>query len=789
MKKIILLFTFSFFISFIFAQSPTQNIKGKVFDRDSKNPLVGATVYLADSSLQIGAYTDENGEFRLENVPVGRQTVLAKYASYADYTSSSLILTSGKETELNIAMTEQIGPAVEIKANSDQQKTAKPVNDFSEVSTRSFSIEQVQRYPASLSDPSRMAMALPGVQASRDFQNDIIIRGNAPVGLLWRLEGVDILNPNHFARISGSGGSISMFSLSLMSESDFSTGAFAPEYGNAFGGVFDMKFRKGNMEKREYTIRAGVIGLDFATEGPIKKGKSSYLVNYRYSTLGLLEKAGIRLSFNNSASYFQDLSFNIAQKVGKNGNLSIFGVGGDSRVRVTSTTDTTKWKTVDDYFGSDYHTQTGIAGITYTHLLDDKSYIRAAFTASRQYIRSTENVLMIQQDKSVDSIPNSNEKYRIAQFSSHVFYNRKFSSRLTMKTGILGKEVTHNFYSYYYNYAQKKSDTLLQGKGNNFWVIQPYIQARFRVNEKLTLTGGVHAMALLMNKTYSVEPRLAAAYKLNANHSFSLAYGLHGQTVPIGTYYATVKDSLTGKLIQPNLNLNIIKAHHLVFAYNFTFLEAMRLRVEAYYQYLYKLPVSPNINSTYMALNERFSYGRGYLVSKGTGQNYGVDVSLEQFFSNRMFFLLMGSLFRSEYTPLNGKTYSTRNDSRYNTSLMVGKEWNIVKAGTIEAGFRASYTGGLHYTPVDTLASKTQGYYVGTDSLAFTGIYPYTFRVDSRVAYRWSAKKYSFILSLDIQNTFNRKNVIEYYYDATKTEFYPRFSSALVPVLNFTLDW
>lgn len=769
------------------AQSPTQNIKGKVFDMDSKQALEGATVMLADTALGIGTFTDENGEFRLDNVPVGRQIVLAEYLNYKPYSSGEILLTSGKELELNIGMIEAIGStnAVVIKANGDKvNDKVKPNNEFATVSTRQVSIEQVMRQPTTFADPSRAMMATPGVQQSRDYQNDIVIRGNASSGLVWRLEGIDIANPNHFGRVGGSGGTISIFSLSLMGQSDFSTGAFAPEYGNATSGVFDMHFRNGNNEKREYTIRAGVIGLDFATEGPIQKNKSSYLVNYRYSTLALLGKVGFRLAYDNSTSTFQDLSFNLHFKQGNKGSLNVFGVGGISEVWLTPPSDTSKWEKpipkFSDYYKSDYKTRTGAVGFNYTYLLDDKSYLRVVGVATANRITGAEDTI----STAIVPYPLSRDDHTNGRYATTISYNRKFSARTALRAGVFVNRLFYNSFSSVYNRLAKETDTLQLAKGGA-WLVQPYAQVRYRVTEKLTFTGGFHSLYFFLNNTYSLEPRAALSYVMNEKHSFTFAYGLHGQTLPIGTYFATTK-GISG---YPNLHLKMQKAHHLVAGYNVNIGVATHIKAEGYYQYLYNLPVSANIDSTYAAINDRYGYGRGLLVSKGTGQNYGIDLTLEQFLSKHAFFLISGSIYKSQYQPLNGNTYSTRYDSRFSTSSTLGKEFVFKNGGAIEAGARIIYTGGLRYTAADSLLSKQTLSYIGDATNPYTRMFPNYFRVDTRVAYRWSRPKYSASVSLDIQNLTNHLNPMEYYWNPQTKSLGVRYGSGIIAIVTGMIDF
>lgn len=156
--------------------------------------------------------------------------------------------------------------------------------------------------------------------------NDIIVRGNNPRFIQWRLEDIEIPNPNHFAIEGLTGGPINALNSQMLANSSFYSGAFASQYGNALSGIFDMKLRKGNDEKQEYSFSLGVLGLDFTAEGPIsRKNKSSYLVNYRYSTLSLLDDIGL-VDFGGVPRY-QDLSFKFYFPTENSGIFTLFGLG------------------------------------------------------------------------------------------------------------------------------------------------------------------------------------------------------------------------------------------------------------------------------------------------------------------------------------------------------------------------------------------------------------------------------------------------------------------------------
>lgn len=779
------LFVFGLLLwAFMGMAQPTQVVRGTVSDKATRQPLIGATVMLADSALGLGGLVEEDGTFRIEGVPVGRHLVRCTYIGYAPFESDELIVSGAKETVLDIAMTE-----VAMQATDETVTiTAKGVrhgalNEASLLSTRSFSVEETDRYAGTVNDPSRMVMGFSGVQASRENNNDIIVRGNSAMGLLWRLEGIDIPNPNHFARKGSSGGGISIFSAQLLANSDFSSGAFAAEYGNALSGVFDMKFRKGNAEKREYTFRFGLLGIDVATEGPIAKGRSSYLVNYRYSTLGLLNTMGFRLVGPRVANTFQDLSFNLSFN-GRNGKsfVTVFGMGGLSSELTEAEKDTADWKIKDDYSTNDFITNMGAIGITYTHLLSEKTYIKSTLAGMASEIKWKDDTLT----RNLLPTTTNSELYKEGRISNHTFLSTKLNSHLTLKTGIIASSILYNLNRTKLNPRSQQYETLIGGQGNT-WLMQGYAQTYYTPTPKLTLTGGLHALWFALNHTYALEPRLGVKYQYAANQSLSLGYGLHSRVLPIGNYFTEVQLT-NGDIYYPNKQLDLLRAHHIVLAHDLTLPHNLHLRTELYYQQLWGVPVAPD-STNYWLLNERDGFATTALVSTGKGQNYGIDITIEKFFSRGLFFLLSGSLYQSTYTTYTQQQFDTRLNSRYSTSLMGGKEWAIKRKNALQLGARIVYTGGYRYTPANRAASILAQELVTIPSLSYSLKVPDYLRPDLRIAYRNNGSHLNWTLSLDVQNAINRQNVLDERYDPLANDLIFRYQGTLVPVLSFRLDW
>ena len=766
------------------AQTPTQTIRGIVLDKDTKQPLIGATIQIMDLDASMGVITDLDGGFVIPGIPVGRHRLECQYIGYNPFVSDNIILNSAKELNLVIELVET-GVQMEEVVVRARKLGNEPLNELAIVSTRSFSVEETQRYAASGNDPTRMAIGFPGVQASRDNRSDIVIRGNASFGLLWRLEGVDILNPNHFARKGSSGGGITIFSVSMLSNSDFSTGAFPADYGNAFSGIFDMKFRIGNKQKREYTFRAGMLGLDFSTEGPIKEGRSSYLFNYRYSTLGILDAFDIRLVDERESNRFQDLSFKLHfNSEDYKHTLSVWGIGGLSDEFFEAVDGTENWQSYTDYQTRDFDTDMGALGMNYTYLINEKSYLAANVALMGQKVIFRNDTL----NTSLSPTVVNDEDYRQNRLVLNGYYSHKFNNQLALRAGLIA---THINYDLFWSYLVESTNQIFLLESGNTTQWQTYGTLRWQPNPLWHVNMGIHAMYFALNETYSVQPRLGIRFQSTPTSSFSLAYGSHSRTLPLGSYFT--RGRISGEQRYPNLRLDLLKAHHLVFGVEKILAEKFRLRLEAYWQHLYDVPVSADPASTFSIINMIEGYARRPLVSEGTGRNMGIDLTLEKMFSQGSFFIASASIFDSSYEPLNGERYSTNYDSEYALAFMGGKEWELAAGKTLQTGLRVLYNGGQRLTPI--LSPERDPYYPASpildESRPFSEqVDPY-FRPDIRIAFRRDKPGVAWTLALDIQNAISYANI-----DALDRDFDPdlgqwvyREQSSLVPVLSYQIDF
>ena len=765
------------------AQDLSQTIRGRIIDKESQEPLIGATVAILTTNPAMGTTTDVNGNFRLDKVPVGRHTLRISYIGYEEQILPELLLGSGKELVLNIGLSESFKKLQEVVISAGEQSKGNPLNEMAMISSRSIAVEETKRYAASMNDPARASQNYAGVGISADMSNEIVVRGNSPRGVLWRLEGIEIPNPSHFAEEGAAGGAISILSVNMIDNSDFNTGAFPAEYGNALSGVFDIRLRNGNNEKREYAFQAGLLGVDFAAEGPFKQGsKASYLANYRYSTLAMLNQIGVKIS-GDATPVFQDFSFKVYLPTTKSGIFSFWGIGGLSKQDMPAERDASKWEGYWDRFDESFKANMGAAGVSHTLFLPKDAYLESSLVLSANSNQATVDSLT--NDFAVIPYYNHSFAYNSARFST--LYNRKINNRHTFRTGLILSRLNYDAFSEGQN-ANRERGRFVEQNGSTA-LTQVFAQWKHRLTEQLTFNYGLHSLYFGLNGSASLEPRLGLKWQVNAARSFSAGFGLHSRHEAMTTYFAQQRQGDT--FVQPNKNLDLTRAAHYVLAYDQMLREDLRLKVETYYQQLYNVPVGTASNGSFSALNYEDGFTTDSLINEGTGHNYGLELTLEKFFTNNYYYLLTTSLYESKYTALDGIERNTRFNGNYIVNFLAGKEFKVGsnKQNLISTNLKLMWAGGNRYTPIDLERSREAATEKLVEEQRFSLQADDYFRSDIRISYRKNKPKASYILSLDIQNVSNRQNMFAQYYDRMKEDIKTYYQMGMVPVLNYRIEF
>lgn len=756
-----------------FGQELTQTVRGRIVDIESKQPLIGASVVVISSENFLGSSTDVDGYYEIQKVPVGRHDIKATYTGYEEQVLSQVLVSTGKELIANFDMQEAL-QELEAVIVTDERRQGEAVNEMATVSARSFSNEETDRFAATGDDPSRLVLSFAGVRPTDDLFNEIVIRGNSPRGLLWKLEGVEIPSPNHLTQEGGGAGSISMLSNNVLGTSDFYTGAFPAEYGNALSGVFDLKYKKGNNEKREYAIQVGTLGLDVAMEGPFtKKAKASYLINYRYSTLAVIDAVGYNIQGDLHIG-FQDLNFNVFVPTGKKGYLSVWGLGGQSDATIEDE---------DNFYKTLYQTERisgynmGATGLSYSYFINDKVWLKAISSVSGYdvlwkygYIDDKNDFQILQRSDIINYYVRNN-----------VQVNVKFNARNSLRSGVIFSNL---HYVSRYRESLTKLDNKEKGETS---LLQAYSQWKHRFTKHITMMSGVHYTVFMLNNSHTVEPRLGLTWELTTKDVINVGAGIHSRMEPLGTYMITFWEK---KAYRTNQHLVLTKAAHGVLGYTHYFTQKLNVKVETYYQYLFDVPIRPSGDKYYSVLNEDENYQDHTLVNDGLGRNYGIEFTIEKGLANNWYALATASLYNSEFTSYNGKWKSTRYNGNFITNFTGGKDFKVgkEKANIIGVNTRLMWAGGRRYPLNNYALSDIAGTEIRIWSLGYVDRATNYFRMDASISYRKNNPRWAWELSFDVQNATNHRNEAHRDYDPETNTYKSKSHLGILPVIKYRVE-
>lgn len=778
MKRFVIPILFILIGTGAYSQDLTQTVRGRVVDSQTEGPLVGAVVTIKNSNPLLGDRTDTEGNFKIENVAAGRQTVEVSHIGYLPYSHENIFVTSNRETDLRIKLEESVISLNEVYVTGRLKKD-ESINQNAPVSARTFSIEETERYSGSIGDPARMASNFAGITALADQRNDIVIRGNSPLGVLWRLDGIDIPNPNHFASFGASGGPISILNNNLLSNSDFFTGAFPSEYGNALSGVFDLKMRSGSSKKYEFVAQVGMNGFELGAEGPMIKNGSSFLINYRYSTLAIVDAMGFKVGID-AIPFYQDASFKFTSGKTKIGNFSLVGIGGYSYVNeFDSKKDSSELKNGN---GEDFTFGSGMCSVGLIHKLLINNKLNIENIISLSY-----TISHISEDKFTALLPDPSPYYRQKSDEKGIdlstIMKYKPDPKNIFQSGISFKMLNYQFTDsirsgtdFFVNLDQK----------GNYNLLKSHIQWQHRFTDNIIVYSGLHFMLFTFNNKYSLEPRFGLKYSRFSGHSINFGFGLHSQLLP-RLFYIVESETNPGEIDPLNKNLGFSRSMHFVLGYNYLISENLRLKTESYYQYLYQIPVKKG-DPVYSMLNFGDSYFDQLpiidsLENKGTGKNYGIEITLEKFLNKGYYALFTASLYESKYKGYDGIERNTAFNGNFILNALAGKEVMLGKRNFISINLKVTWAGSLRYIPFYSEQVAPNKFVQAFDyNRAYEERRNDYFRLNGRLGYKLIMKKFSAELAIDLMNITNHKDIFTQDFNSSTGEMEYAYQFSFMPI-------
>ncbi|MFM7194643.1 MAG: hypothetical protein ACKOYP_07675, partial [Bacteroidota bacterium] len=593
-------------------------------------------------------------------------------------------------------------------------------------------------------------------------------------------EGMDIVNPNHLSnagtlsdRPVANGGGVSILSAQVLDRSEFHYGILPASAGNALSGMLDMSLRKGN-DQSEYTVQAGLIGTDLAAEGKLdRSGRTTWLVNGRYSTVGLLSKAGV--DFGGESIDFSDITFHIRNDHASGGGLSVFGFAGSSSNYFKSRP-LTEWETEKDRYDISFRGRTIGMGVKDSRVLTRNLTAEYGITWSEQ-----------QQDRKADSAPFPRPHIVSERFSQG---RRLISAIAKIRAGIsknlraeTGAVVTWSSQDLLTTSVASATPWYLNpdvsGKMRGA-LIQPYGSVQASVGP-VQLNAGLRWMQFTWNSTSSLEPRISTS--VNAwGGQFTAGFGITSQLQQPQVY-------LSG-----NYDLPMSRSRQWYAEYSRTTAGGLKWRMSAFRHRLTGVPIKliivedgglPPIS----AANFLEENGFTDMITTGTGRQAGVEWMIERRFERQWYLLASGSLLDARY-GIKGEPqwYQSRFNSRYTWAMAGGKEWRGRK-NALGVHVKATGFGGQRERAIDANTSALRGTTVWDVTRDYVIKLPDYFRTDLRIAWRKDRPGRTRTVSIDIQNLMNVRNVGGYYFDTFRNKVTTRYQLGIIPVLTWRLDF
>ena len=799
----------------------TSTISGTVIDADVRYTLPGAYVSITTAEGFM-VPTDIDGRFSFADVPIGRHVVKITFMGYESCTIDGIVVVSGRPVVLEIQMNESVVAiaAAEITAT----KAGEVMNEMATVSARAFTVEETNRYAGSRGDPARMASNFAGVQGADDSRNDIVVRGNSPSGVLWRIEGVDLPNPNHFSVPGTGGGPVAIINNKTLANSDFFTAAFPAEFGNSTAAVFDLKLRNGNQDHLHGSVQLGFLGTEVLAEGPLsRKKRSSFLINYRYSTASIFNAVGIDIG-TSAVPKYQDGSFKLFTPTKGGGSLSLWGIGGNSSIDIVVSDQLAPERNIygdndrDQYF----QTAIGMVGLTHTQPLNTKTYIKTtlAFSRDRQdsnhdYV--TRDLLISGNDTSYTNVKTSAlmtygfVKDRVALA---VHANRKLETTkgtATLRMGLNSDLMMWSFQDRIRSFTEVP-DSL--GDWRPRWdadmsgvLIQPFIQVKRRPNDALTWTAGVHSMFDTRSGAASwFEPRLGMQWVAKSGTVWSAGSGLHSQIQSAYIYASATTTEATDQLNMPNQELGFTRSLHNVIGVTRHLSDLWTLKMEAYHQHLFDIPVADMStawgadNGSYSLINAGGGFSRLFpdtLLNEGTGRNIGVEMTISRAFREGWFVLFTASVFDAQYKGADGVSRNTDFNGGYSWNFLASKEWKLTPRLGLVTGLKSTMAGGRWYGPVDEEASLEQREIIFIDDDRNTLQFDDYFRLDLKTNLTWNRPETTHELGIDFVNVLAIENILKLTYapdemDIDDPNYSPvreEYQLGFLPIFFYRIDF
>lgn len=704
-------------------------IVGEVIDRNSKQPIIGAVIEIVNA--KIFTASDENGIFVVQNL--NPKTYNLKIS--APYYQTIY------RTDVNVSGTQSIKIVIELILSSyeteeivvSSERSFANAHDL-KTSTNFLSAEEIRRSPGAAEDLNRMIQSLPGVTTATDSRNDLIVRGGSPFENFIMVDGIEVPNINHFGTQAASGGPIGMINVDFLNDVTFSAGGFAAKYGDRLSSIMDIQYRNGDKYNFNGKLDLGIAGAGIILEGPIQKGKSSYLFSARKSYLDLILSATGLTAVPNYSNFNLKATYDLSSKH----KLSLIGLAGIDKINFKGSNDD------DDPFISrtDFSGWQAAGGIVHKWLIDNKTYIQTSISNNRYY----RNVLQDSLDKKKFKNESLDAEYTLRSDLSH-----RFSVSDLLEIGTAFKFIRNDnsiFIAEQRNFYGTLVPELNYSSIAESFKLGTYIQYSKNLFHKLDITFGLrHDYFDYLKNKNTISPRLSAGYSLNENLKLNAAYGIYYQNPPL----------LWLVSYNQNKNLKPMKTNQYVIGFEYYPQQDIKVTLEYFYKDYSDYPNSIlNRQVTYAnAGTEYATLGLEPLVSASKGRATGIEFFIQKKFLNNYYGMLNYSYSNIKFTSLDGIERSSSFDYGNVLTVVFGYKF----ADNFEVSAKYRFMGGRPFTPLNEIASQLVNQTV-YDFERYNALRHKNYqRFDLRVDYRTELFGWTLITFIDFQNITNVANI------------------------------
>ena len=757
--KMIVVLIIGLYSSLLSNETQTGNLMGRVVDAETNYPFSNVTVVVKE--LDQGVYTNEKGQYKIMNLPVGNYTIAFQLIGTQPQLKTDVIIRSNRTTFVNGALKRKAIQLEGIKVEIDY---------FAEIEAQttsvvSFSNEEIRRAPGSAGDVSRIMMSLPSVAKVNDQSNNLIVRGGNPMENTFFIDNIEIPNINHFPHQGSSGGPIGIINVDFIEDVTFNTGGFSAIYGDKLSSIMELDFRDGNPNRFDGQIDFSWVGFGGIFEGPLSEKSSAMLAVKRSYLQYLIEAIDIGTS---TAPEYGDVQGKITYEFNPFQKLSVLAVFADDH---NSPDQENAAENAMSHFGNQDLYQ-GTYGLNWRAVWSESAFSNTSISlTSSQYDEDFWETFKTP----VSNIPDIKNRTNEMEYKLRNVNFKRLSEKISLDFGFDAKHFEHEYDNFLAETINAVGNTIPEFILRDKITAEKlggFISLNYDPSFRLSTTLGLRLDYFSLNENLTVSPRFSCKYKLNDKTSLNGSMGIFHQNLPL----------LLLSQNKANKDLKDPYASHYILGIEHLLSKDTRLVVEAYQKDYSNFPIDPNQLGIFVIDDNFFNYYDS-LTDGGQALSRGVELILQKKLAESIYGLASAAYFRSRYKSGDG----IWRDRNYDNKLIVSIEGGYKPNPGLEMSLRWIYAGGVPYTPIDVEQSILNHQAVYDENRINKERYPDYHSLNIRLDKRFFFNKTNLVIYASVWNAYAQKNIAEYYWNDEKQTVEEVYQWTLLPIIG--IEW